>query len=384
MQPILPAQFQSDALARGFTRRHLARLATVVTASASLPFYNEAAMAQSSMRRRRTYPASAVRISSNENPLGPCDEAVAAIAEVAKYGGRYSPNGEQYDFLDAAAKVEGVKPEYITAYAGSSDPLHRSVCAFVSPEHGIVAANPGYEAAARTAEFVGAPAKRIPLRKDHTHDVRAMVKADPTAGVIYICNPNNPTGTMTPPEDIAWVVKHKPKGSILLLDEAYIHFSGQPSGIEHVRNDEDVVILRTFSKLYGMAGLRAGMAIGRPDLLAKLRPYGSGMLPITGLAGATASLKKSTLVAERATINADIREGTFAFLKKKGFTYVPSQSNKFMLEVGQPGNDFREKMAQHNVFVGRTWPAWPTWSRVTIGTAPEMEKFQRALMQVMS
>lgn len=381
--PNLPAHLEMDALARGFTRRHLGRLAAVVTASASLPFYNEAALAQRAAGRRG-YAPGAVRISSNENPLGPCDEAVAAIAEVARLGGRYSPRSEHSDFIEAAAKMEGVKPEYITAYAGSSDPLHRSVCAFVSPTKGLVAANPGYEAAARTAEFVGAPVQRVPLRADYSHDVKAMLKADPNAGVYYICNPNNPSGTMTSPADIAYLLKNKPKGSILLLDEAYIHFSGEPTGIEHVKNDEDVVILRTFSKLYGMAGLRAGMAIGRPDLIAKLRPYGSGMLPITGLVGATASMNKAGLVKERAKINADVRDDVLAFLKQKDYKYVPSKSNKFMLEVGQPGDDFRKKMAQHNVYVGRTWPVWPTWSRVTVGTAEEMDKFKEALTAVMS
>jgi histidinol-phosphate aminotransferase len=370
-------------LERGFTRRQLGRVASVLTAGAALPFYNEGAMAQESFSiRGRALPAGAVRISSNENPLGPCPEALQAITEVAKFGGRYSPHGEQGEFINAVAETEGVKPEYVYPYAGSSDPLHRSVCAFVSPTKSMVMGDPGYESGARTAEFVGAKVHRVPLRKDYSHDVKAMVAADPKAGLFYICNPNNPSGTLTSREDIEWLLSNKPKGSILLLDEAYVHFSKAPLGSDLVAKDKDVVILRTFSKAYGMAGIRAGMAIARPDLLEQLRPYGTGMLPITGLAAATASLKVKNLISERRKINADVREDVFNWLEQKKFTYVPSVSNKFMLETHKPGMQTVEAMRKQNVYIGRVWPAWPTHVRVTIGTQDEMNKFKAALLKV--
>ncbi len=384
MEVPFSAEQQESVLSRGFSRRQLGRIAAVVTAGASLPFYNEFALAQrSSPRRRRGYPADAVRISSNENPLGPCPDALEALYAVAKSGGRYSPGNERGDFVEAAAAVEGVKPEYIAPYAGSSDPLHRSVCAFVSPSKGLVAADPGYEAAARTAEFIGAPVKRVPLRKDYAHDVKAMLEADPNAGVYYICNPNNPSGTLTPREDIEYVVANLPKDAILLLDEAYIHFSDATPGTDLVAQDKNVIVLRTFSKAYGMAGLRAGMAIGRPDLIEKLRPWGSGMLPITGLAAGTASLKSKTLVPERRKINKTIREETLAFLDKRGYQFVPSQSNKFMLEVGRPGGEVRDLMAKQGVFIGRTWPAWPNWVRVTVGTEHDMSRFREEIVKIL-
>jgi histidinol-phosphate/aromatic aminotransferase/cobyric acid decarboxylase-like protein len=145
-----------------------------------------------------------------------------------------------------------------------------------------------------------------------------------------------------------------------------------------------VVILRTFSKAYGMAGIRAGMAMAHPDLLEKLCPYGTGMLPITGLAAATASLKVKTLIAERRRINADVREDVFNWLEQKKFTYVPSVSNKFMLETHKPGMATVEGMRKENVYIGRVWPAWPTHVRVTIGTQEEMNKFKTALLKVMT
>jgi hypothetical protein len=133
----------------------------------------------------------------------------------------------------------------------------------------------------------------VPLRKGTwDHDVRAMLAAHPSPGVVYICNPNNPTGTLTSRADIEWLLANKPKETVLLLDEAYVHIS--PSAVpctDLVAQDKDLIVLRTFSKIYGMAGLRAGAAIARPDLLDKMKDWSAGAMPITGMVGATASLK---------------------------------------------------------------------------------------------
>ncbi len=375
---------QHELLSRGFSRRQLGRLSTLATAGATLPFYNEFALAQEAERRmsRAAMPADAVRISSNENPLGPSVEALEAIYAVAKKGGRYG-GVESNEFPKLAADLEGVKPTYVAPYAGSSDPLFRAVCAYVSPARGLVMGDPGYEAGARAAEFIGAKVSRVPLKPTFEHDVKAMLKANPTAGVYYICNPNNPSGTLTPKEDIEWLLTNKPAGSIVLLDEAYIHFANVESGSTLVAQDKDVIILRTFSKLYGMAGIRAGLAIGRPDLLDKMRNWGAGMLPITGMAAAGASLKSKTLIAERRKINADIRENTLEFLQKKGIGFVPSVSNKFMMDVKRPGMEVARALAAEKIFIGRVWPAWPNHVRVTVGTHEEMNKFKAALTKVM-
>lgn len=370
---------------KGFTRRQIGRIAAVLTAGASLPFYNEFAMAQEAEQRlRRTrgpMPPDAVRISSNENPLGPCKEGLEAIYKVAQYGGRYQPFGETGAFVNAIAEVEGVKPEYVAAFAGSSDPLHRTICAFASPTRSMVMANPGYGGG--TATFIGAQLHRIPLRADYTHDVEAMIKADPNAGIYYVCNPNNPSGTVTPRKDIEYLLANKKKDAIVLVDEAYIHFSDTAQMCSDlVAADKDVVVLRTFSKAYGMAGLRAGFVLARPDLIAKLRSYGSGMLPITGIACATASLRVKSLAAERLAINKRVREDTFEFLEKKKVQYIPSETNFFMMEVHRPGQEFASAMAAEKVYIGRVWPVWPTKVRVSIGTQDEMNKFKAAFGKV--
>jgi histidinol-phosphate aminotransferase len=372
---------------RGFTRRQISRVATVLSAGAALPFYNEFAMAQEAQRRmigRSAMPSDAVRISTNENPLGPCKEGLEAIYKVAPLGGRYSPNGESQELIRAIAEVEGVKPDHIQATAGSSDPLTRSACAFTSPTRSWVMANPGYGGGA--PQYIGSKLHRVPLRPDHSHDVEAMVKADPNAGVYYVCNPNNPTGTVTARKGIEYLLANKKPDAVVVVDEAYIHFSdsAQPCN-DLVAAGKDVVVLRTFSKAFGMAGIRAGFALGRPDLLSKMREYGSsGFLPITGVACATASLRVKGLVAERRAINKRVRENTFEFLEKKGIRFIASESNFFLMEVGRPGGEIAKALSEHKVYIGRVWPIWPTKVRVTVGTQDEMDKFKTALDKVLS
>jgi histidinol-phosphate aminotransferase len=376
----LSLEEQKQLMKRGFSRRSFGRIASLLTAGSTLPFYNESALAQLSMVK--DVPADAVRINANENPLGPCPEAAEAIYGVVKKGGRYMYE-ETFSFSKTLADQEGVKPNYVMPFAGSSDPLHRSVLAFTSPTKPLVMGDPGYEAGERAAKFVNASVIKVPLTKDYAHDVRKMVAADPNAGLIYICNPNNPSGTLTSRADLEWVVANKPAGAIVLIDEAYVHLSGAQYSTDFVAADKDVVVLRTFSKLYGMAGLRAGAAIARPDLLQKMIGFSAGALPVTGMVGAHASLKVKTLVPERRKIIADIRNDTFDWMTKKNYSFIPSVSNKFMIDVKRPGQEYVKAMAEQKVLVGRVWPAWPTYVRVTVGTREEMAKFKVACEKVL-
>jgi histidinol-phosphate aminotransferase len=213
--------------------------------------------------------------------------------------------------------------------------------------------------------------------------VRAMVAADPNAGVFYIANPNNPTGTITSRADIEWLLANKPQGSILLLDEAYIHFSDATPSLDLVKADKDLILLRTFSKIYGMAGLRCGLAMGRPDLLAKIQVYGQNFMPILAVAAAMSSLQVPDLVAQRRKINTDIRNETFSWLDANNYKFIPSQTNCFLLDTGRPGKDVMEAMAQRKVFIGRVWPIMPTWVRITVGSRSDMATFQQAWKEVM-
>ena len=379
---ILHDELKRDLIDRGFTRRNFGRIAAMITAGATLPFYNEPALAQLS---KVNAPPDAVLLNANENPLGPCKEAREAAARMIEQGGRYR-YGEADRVQQLLAQQEGVKTNYVRIHAGSSAPLHQAVLAFTGPKRPLVMADPGYEAGAGAAAFIGAETIRVPLMKDngYAHDVKAMVAASPTAGLIYICNPNNPTGTLTSASDIEWLVANKPSGCVVMIDEAYTHFAGAPFHTDMVAADKDVVILRTFSKIYGMAGLRAGAAIARPDLLQKLGGFSAGMMPITGMAAASASLEAKYVIPERRKFIADVREETYSFLDKYNFSYVTGKSNCFMIDVNRPVGEVILALQAEKVYVGRRWPVWPTYMRLTIGLPEEMKRFQAAFRKVMA
>src|SRR5439155_14348204 len=338
-----------ELLARRLSRREFGRVAALLTAGSALPFYNEFALAQD-IKAIASIPADSIRLHTHENPMGPCPAALEAIRQVLPQGGRYL--FEQTNaFVEALAAAEDLPTSHVLPSAGSSDPLHQAVLAFTSPNRSLVTADPGYEAPERGARFIGAKVVQVPLRKDYSHDPLAMARADPNAGVIYVCNPNNPTGTVTRQEDLAALVANKPKGCVVLIDEAYIHFASTASpATELVAAGKDVIVLRSFSKLYGMAGLRAGAALGRPDLLERLRGYGGlAFLPVTGMVGATASLKDKNLVPERRKIVADIRTDLFAWLDKKGYAFIPSEANMVMIDGKRPGQATAAALLQHKI-----------------------------------
>jgi histidinol-phosphate aminotransferase len=366
------------------TEGHLARAAEYEAQSARDQTTGVTSAQAAVHRPRQPTPAGAVLLNANENPLGPCAAACQAIAAIAPKGGRYDMLGETGKLTTTFAKQSGLKEEYVAVYAGSSEPLHFSVMANTSPKRGYVTADPSYEAGMSAARAAGAPISLVPLRADHAHDVKKMVSVDPTAGLIYICNPNNPTGTLTPRKDIEWALENKPKGSILLVDEAYIHLSSAPTVLDLVAANGDLVVLRTFSKVYGMAGIRCGIAAGRPDLLARMMPYGMNAMPITGSAAANVSLLDADLIPTRKKYIADSRNQTFAFLTTNGYKFIPSESNCFMIDTGRDGKQVIAALREKNVIIGRTWPIWPTFVRVSVGTPQEMAAFETAFHQVMS
>ena len=195
------------------------------------------------------------------------------------------------------------------------------------------------------AQISKAPVHKVPLTATYAHDVKAMVAADPNAGLIYICNPNNPTGTITPREEILWALENKPKGSILLVDEAYIHLSDEQHVLDQVAAGKDLIVLRTFSKIYGMAGIRCGVAIGRPDLLAKLQPYWQNAMPVTALAAARASLADTELIPTRKKWIADSRNETLAWLKANGYKPIGESQIQLLHDRHRPPGHGRDRRA---------------------------------------
>jgi histidinol-phosphate aminotransferase len=367
-----------------FSRRSFLQFSAAASATAILPSFTEAMLAQSARPRMSEPPPGAVVIDANENPLGPCQSARDAMAVILPHGGRYASYLTD-DLIKTYGQLEGVKPEYIRVTAGSTPALSLGVLAFTSPQKSYVTADPSFELGMMMADRAKARLVKVPLTKTYAHDVRAMLSEAPDAGLFYICNPNNPTGTLTSHADIEYLVANKPKDSIVMVDEAYIHLTDKAeSTLDLVKADKDVVVLRTFSKIYGMAGIRCGVAMARPDLLNRtLERGGWNFMPVTAVVAASASLKDAQLVSERRSINATVRQQTFDWLDRNGYTYIPSESNCFMIDVKRPGRQVQEAMAKQDVFIGRTWPIMPNWVRITVGTEDEMEKFQAAFQRVM-
>ena len=368
------------------SRRSFFRFAAGASALASLPILTEAHLALAAQVKFADS-NKGIHIDANENPLGPCEAARKAIADIIPKGGRYKMDLEE-DVSATFAAIEGLNPEFVMPFAGSSGPLHYAVLAFANAQRPLVIADPGYEAPIWAANVSGASVIKVPLADPKgaaIHDIKAMLAASSTPGVIYICNPNNPTGTSTSRADLEYAVSHAPKETILLIDEAYIHLSDAPSSLDFVRQGKNVIVLRTFSKVHGMAGIRLGFAIGRPDLLKKIAAFGGfNPLPITGMAAAKASLLDKDLVPTRKKLIGDIRTETLAWMKSDGYATTPSETNCFMLDVKRPGNEVIAAMAAKDVYIGRIWPVWPTQVRITVGTRDEMLVFRKALREVMS
>jgi histidinol-phosphate aminotransferase len=362
------------------SRRSFLQASTAASAALALRIVTEPLLA---FAAAPPHPAGAVLINANENPLGPCTVAREAVASITPRSGRYLM--EDANALEKLyAQSVGLTDEQVSIFAGSTEPLIFTVRAFCSPSASYVTADPGFEAGMFTAEGAKARVIKVPLTKTYAHDVKAMLAAAPDAGVFYVCNPNNPTGTLTSHSDIEYLMEHKPKNSIVMVDEAYIHFSDAPSAIDLVKAGKDVIVLRTFSKLYGMAGLRCGFAVARPDLLEKVHDYGGfNFMPVTAVAAATASLKDANLVAERKRINAQVRAATFQWLDSNGYKYIPSAANFFLLDTRHGAKEVIAAMAKQGVVIGRSWPIMPNYARVTIGTEEEMAQFQDAWSKVM-
>ncbi|CRM60405.1 MULTISPECIES: pyoverdine biosynthesis transaminase PtaA [Pseudomonas] len=321
-------------------------------------------------------PADRVRLNYNESPYGPSVAAREAMQRGIALSGLY-PYGYMYGLAEQFAKAQGLAEEQVAVFSGSMAALRYAVLAFTSQARGLVMATPSYEVPRQAAQAWQAPVHEVSLNADHAHDVPAMLAADPQAGMLYLCNPNNPTGTLTPTAAIRQALANKPKGCVLVVDEAYIDFCDAQSCVSWVKDHDDLLVLRTFSKIYGMAGARLGLAIGHPALLERLAVFGGDNVPAAStLLGARASLEDLKLVPQRKALNAQLRDETVAWLKGRGFTCTASQSNCFMINVKQPAEQVIEKLAAQGVLVGRVWKNWPQWVRVTVGNKQEMARFR--------
>jgi histidinol-phosphate aminotransferase len=364
---------------RGFA----ARIGAAVAAGRMLPemAYAQRAMIQGDL------PKDMVWLNANENPLGPPQSSLAAMADVLSASGRYHYQ-EVRDFYAALARSEDLQPENILAGCGSSEMLHAAVEAFTAPDRPLIVMHPTYEGPPEVARAMHRQVIQVPLLPDYSADVRKIAEAADKmhAGLIYMCNPNNPTASITPKAEVAWLVANLPPDTVLLIDEAYIHF-GESKELEtalpYVRQAKNVVVARTFSKIYGMAGVRAGFVCARPESIERMRPFRNNVLSIIAIRAVLAALAESrTLVPERRATNARIRSELCAWLRERKLPYIDTQANFMMIDVGRNAREFIAKMPPMGVAVGRPFPPLDNMLRVTIGTDPEMQKFRDVFLRV--
>ena len=323
-----------------------------------------------------------IRINSNENPLGPGRTALDAIVGKFPEAGRYPFNAtpNDGDLAAAIAKKFSTKTANVVLGAGSQEILRSAVLAFTSPTHGLVAGAPTFENCPAIAKKLGHPIAAVKVDSAMRLDIEAMIAAATGAGLVYFNNPNNPTGTVHGAKTVADFVERVHKASpdtVILIDEAYHDYVTDPSyqtAVPLALETPNVLVSRTFSKAYGMAGVRVGYGLGHADTMAKIgrmrMPYN---VNVFGVAAAIASLQDPKHLEEESARNTEVRAFTVKAFSDLGFTPADSQANFVFVDIERPAKDFREACAKAGVMVGRDFPPFEkTHARVSIGTMDEM------------
>jgi histidinol-phosphate aminotransferase len=328
-----------------------------------------------------------VRLSANENPYGPSPKALKAMTDSFIVACRY-PDEHNNVLIDKLAKLNGMDHNQILLGDGSSEILKLCAETFTGRDRGtLVAADPTFEAILQQASTNGAEVVKIPLTSTFAHDVPKMLSAA-KAGLIYVCNPNNPTASITPKDELRDFIAKTPPETMLLVDEAYFHFADSPnyeSVIPLVKDHPNLIVARTFSKIYGMAGLRCGYCVAQKETVERMRRNQMwDSINCMALAAATASLDDPDQVTSGKRSTNEAKQFTTSELDKMGYKQIPSQANFIMFDCKRPVVPIIQAMKQRNVHVGRLFPALPNHMRLTIGKRSEMESFLAAFREVVA
>ena len=337
-------------------------------------------------RRSGGYPAGAARLDSNENPYGPCAGALAAMDRSQKSAARY-PDAAEDDVRQAIARQHGVAPENVLLGCGSGEILRVADMAFLAPDRTVVAAEPTFEAVLLYARVTRAEAIKVPLTPDFRHDLPRMAAAcDGRTGLVYVCNPNNPTGTIVTREELGMFFERVPKSARILVDEAYHHFvedAAYASASEWLGRVPNLILVRTFSKIHGLAGMRLGYAVAAKESIDAMREHAlwSNTNAAVLEAALASLLDEGHVPRTRRTMN-DTRRWLCAEIAKDGRPVIPSETNFVMIDVGDDVAPVIAALRGQGVFVGRKFPSMPRWLRVSIGAPEEMRKFLAAFRAV--
>jgi histidinol-phosphate aminotransferase len=326
-------------------------------------------------------------LSSNENCWGPPESVMKAMTNAWKYSNRYGyPDG---NLVGEIAKHHGVKPENILLGAGSGEILDVVGTTYLLGGKKVLGVEPTYSTVYQHATSIKTSAIKLPLNKDYSQNIPAMIKAAndhaSEIGLVYLCNPNNPTGMIVPKDEIKALLDGIPKTMPVLIDEAYHHFVDDPRyapSVPYVIEGRQVIIARTFSKIAALAGMRLGYAIASAENVQKMRPYSMGSINALVKWGGVASLKDTASQADVKKKVMDLRKKTTADLEAYGYECLPSETNFFMVAIGREVQPVIQEFFTKKVAVGRPFPPMTKHMRVSVGTADEMARFMTAFKEI--
>ncbi len=326
-----------------------------------------------------------INLGSNENPYGFSPKALKAMTESLSKGNRYGFNAIE-ELRAALGTHHKLSKDNVLMGSGSSEILGL-VAALASLKKGhIVSSNPVFRIWVTAAEQLGLTVNWLPLDKGMNQQLNLMADAvNPQTSLIYVCNPNNPTGTVLPDADLRAFVKKFAPQTLVLVDEAYTEYAGCPSVSDLVMEFPNLIIAKTFSKVYGMAGLRVGYALAHPETIKKLgkfQPWNNAGVSNVSATAALAALTDADFVSMAKQKNEEVMAFTVDFLKKKGVSVIPSKTNFIFANVNHLKIDVAEEMKKHN-FIVRNWDvAGEKWSRISLGTLSEMQSFADSFTKV--
>ena len=319
----------------------------------------------------------------NENPYGPSEKVLAVLRESVTSGNRY-PRTEYDTLASKLAALHKVKPEQIVLACGSGEILAMAALAYLKPGKKLVQAVPTFPSLGRLAQAAGVEVASVPLNKRYEHDLEAMLEATRTAtGLVYIVNPNNPTGTITPRKDIEAFIAKLPAEVTVLIDEAYHHFvtpnATYESFLDRHYDDPRLIVSRTFSKIYGLAGMRIGYAVASPEM-AKRLPAGfpNWSVSVVSARAALAALDDAEYVRLGIKRNTDDRQEFLNQVNERMLRAIDSQTNFVMVNPMRPPDEVIEHLKKNHILIGPKYPVLDKYIRVSLGTPEEMQAFWRA------
>lgn len=364
-----------------FTRRNfLCKVAAGAAVTAGLPPLGDLTFSERPPASPASEPRGTIILSRNENAYGPSQKVIASMQDSLQFANRY-PDLAVSVLHERIAQSHRIKPEQLVLGCGSGEILSITASAFLGPGKKLITAVPTFESIGRCAKSLGAELVELPIARDYSHDLAAMLaRADAATSLVYICNPNNPTGTLTPRLDLEAFIRKLPATTTVLIDEAYHHYvertADYSSFIDNPMNDDRVIVARTFSKVFGLAGIRVGYAVGAQQKIRALaaRRLQEGLNAV-GARAALVAFDDLAYVRLSAKRNGDDRQEFFNQANGRMVKGIDSHTNFAMLHAGRPAAEVIEHFKKNNILIARPFPSMNTHVRVSFGTPPEMKEF---------